>query len=195
MLIKKKPFSNCMTTASPSLKSILATIPSVNYVDFTSTKQAMLRLLDTNDHVVSFTKKIRAKTSLMNSFRVRDMVYFEYPVSDYASIDFISEIDSNAIEMYLAYNVDRYDYKKSNYTRVDTIITSAMYGSTVPSLILGFDALFIPEEVFITMSMSLVPMNIFNKIRDDVFTDTCFYDQGAIFIKDSALIDLFLERE
>lgn len=178
-------------TSNATLKTILGSVPSVNYVDFTSTKQAMLRLLDTNDHVVSFTKKIRVKTAMMNSFKVGDMVYYEYPLCDYASTDFISEVDSNAIEMYLAYNVDRFDYKKSNYTKVDTIVTSAMYGSTVPSLILGFDRMYIPEEVLVTMSMNLVPMHIFKKIRDDVGTDTCYYDQGNVFIKDGALIDLF----
>ena len=184
-----------MTTTSPMLKTILGSVPSVNYVDFTSTKQAMLRLLDTNDHVVSFTKKIRVKTAMMNSFKVGDMVYYEYPLSDYASTDFISEVDSNAIEMYLAYNVNRYDYKKSNFTKVDTVITSAMYGMTTPvSLIFGFDELCIPEEILVTMSMNLVPMHIFHMIRDDVSTDTCFYDQGNVFIKDGALIEHFLER-
>jgi len=176
-----------------SLKKIIQSIPSVNYIDYTTTKQAMFRLLDTNDHIVSFTKKIKIDTILLKSFRVQktEMIYYRYELVDYASIDYISDIDSNAIEMYIAYNSDDNDYRKTTYTKIDTIITSALYAlDNRPSLILGFDALYIPEHIYITMTMSLVPMNMYNKIRDDVSTETCYYNNGNVFIKNDAIVRL-----
>ena len=172
---------------SKYLPQILQNVPIVNYVDFHSTKQAMFKLLDTNDHVVGFTKKIKVISSQLASTQVGDMVYLEYPITEYASTDFISEIDSNAIEMYLSY-ISSCNPKTKLYTPIDTIITSALYHSKVPSIVLGFDKLYVPDEIYITMSMNLVPMHIFHKIRDDVRTKTCYYNQGNVYINEEYII-------
>lgn len=172
-----------------SLSTILENVPIVNYVDFHTTKQAMFKLIETNDHVVSFTKKIKSNTSQMTFRRANDMVYFEMPITDYASTDFISDIDSNALEMYLCYisSLDQ-GTKTKVYMPIDTVITTALYKSTVPSLVFGFDKLFVPECIYITMTMNLVPMNVFNKIKDDVATKTSYYNEGKIYLNDDFVI-------
>lgn len=172
------------------LRHILQKVPNINYVDFHSTKQAMFKLLDTNNHVVSFTKKIKLLSSqLALKKELKGMVYLEYPITDYASTDFISEIDSNALEMYLCYLSPS---KTKIYTPMDTIITSALYKSKVPSIVFGFDKLYIPDEIYVTMTMNLVPMDIFYKIRDDISTQTCYYNEGNVFIKEEVIISELL---
>ena len=148
------------------LNDILSKIPSVHYVDMKSNKEALFKLLETNDHIVSFTKTLKIyPETIEKSFYVKEtnMTYFEYEIREYSSIDIISDIDSNAIEVYVKFNDDQYCKK-------DTIITSALYNSNPPVIVFGFDG-YIPDHVKMILIISS-------------------YKNGYVSIKDSALVKL-----
>lgn len=154
-------------------KNLLTDVPSVYYVDIKSPKQALFKLLDTGDHIVSYTQSIIKLPNVVDSYNSGENIYYMYPINGHSVIDVITEINSNADDILIRYSPDC-------VSKNDTILSCTLF-TEQPCIILVYKKDNKPEHLLITMVCSLLPVRIYNKILNNkVCTDTCIYENGTV---------------
>lgn len=155
---------------------LLINLPSVYYVDIKSPKQALFKLLDTGDHIVSYTQSVIKNPNVLDSYTTEDNIYYMYPINGHSVIDVITEINSNADNILIRYTPDCVGVN-------DTILSCALL-TDQPCIILIYKKNNKPEHILITMVCSLLPVRTHDKVLNNkIHTNTCIYDSGIVSLK------------
>lgn len=155
--------------------NLLIDVPSVYYIDIKNPKQALFKLLDTGDHIISYIHDIIKDSNVIDSYNSGENIYYMYTIEGCSSVDVISEIKSNADDILIRYS-------SCCISKNDTILTCTLF-TEQPSIILVYKKINKPEKLSITMTCSLLPVNIYNKILNNkIYTDTCVYENGTVNI-------------